>query len=99
MWENAGIFRSREKIKQGLQNINQIIEEADLLYREKVTKENIENKNLAEISKLVLQAAYTRQESRGTHNMAEYPYRDDENWLKHISFTRKIKKINHHSNT
>ncbi len=27
-----------------------------------------------------------RHESRGTHKLEEYPFLDDENWLKHIEF-------------
>jgi len=45
--------------------------------------EIIELGNLLDLSLLTAVAALNRQESRGAHSREDFPYRDDDNWLKH----------------
>ena len=40
---------------------------------------------MLECAETIVVSALERKESRGAHFMAEYPERDDENWIKHIS--------------
>jgi succinate dehydrogenase / fumarate reductase flavoprotein subunit len=40
---------------------------------------------MLDCAETIVVSALERKESRGAHFMAEYPQRDDENWMKHIS--------------
>jgi succinate dehydrogenase/fumarate reductase flavoprotein subunit len=40
---------------------------------------------MLDVGGLVVEAAYIRKESRGTHYMEDHPQRNDEEWLRHIS--------------
>ena len=40
---------------------------------------------MLDCAETIVVSALERKESRGAHFMAEYPERDDENWMKHIS--------------
>ncbi|MBI4317973.1 MAG: FAD-binding protein [Chloroflexi bacterium] len=47
-----------------------------------------EARNYVQCAELVFKAALERTESRGSHYREEYPYRDDDNWLKWIVLRR-----------
>ena len=40
--------------------------------------------NLLSVARLMVHAALTREESRGTHFRSDFPKRDDEHWLRHV---------------
>lgn len=46
--------------------------------------EAVEAVNLVKVGEMVIRAALMRTESRGAHYREDYPYRDDQNWLKNI---------------
>ena len=71
------------KIGKALKEIRDITEHN---FRKSVTLQSIEDRNLGVVAWLLAQAALNRHESRGTHELEEYPFRDDANWLKHIEF-------------
>ncbi len=81
MWEKAGIIRSGEKLREA----NEGLEELDSLIPDSLSRGAIELRNLLDASRLVVNSAYTRRESRGTHYMEDHPNRDDANWLKHVT--------------
>jgi len=43
-------------------------------------------RNMLLAARLITQAALLRTESRGAHQRADYPARDDSHWLRHITF-------------
>jgi L-aspartate oxidase len=43
-----------------------------------------ELQNLLTAARLMIDAALTREESRGTHFRADFPARDDGRWLRHV---------------
>ncbi len=45
--------------------------------------EALELDNLIEVARASMVSADARKESRGAHDRADYPERDDVNWLKH----------------
>ena len=45
--------------------------------------EALELDNLIEVALATMVSAEARKESRGAHDRADFPKRDDENWLKH----------------
>jgi L-aspartate oxidase len=85
MWDSYGINRSKQMMQKAEKSIIDIIEINDQCFCEFVSRENIEDRNLGIVAWLLAQAAITRYESRGTHKLEEYPFRDDVNWLKHIA--------------
>ncbi len=80
MWDKAGIIRSEEKLREA----NEGLEELEASRPEALSRDAVELRNLLDASRLVVNSAYTRRESRGTHYMEDHPNRDDANWLKHV---------------
>ena len=96
MWTNAGINRSISRLEYGLQELNKIHEELEAQTNKGTNPELIELHSLETISRLIIRAALTRRESRGTHQLIDNPTRDDKNWLKHIIYEKNnIHLIDH----
>lgn len=90
MWYNVGIFRKEEEMKKGLSIIEELIEEYqgcavgdDSKYYNTAYINYLEIGNLLKLAKAVAMGAIARKESRGSHARADYPQRDDKNFLKH----------------
>jgi L-aspartate oxidase len=81
MWEKAGIIRSEEKLREA----NEGLEELETYRPEATSRDAVELRNLLDASRLVVNSAYTRRESRGTHYIEDHPNRDDANWLQHVT--------------
>ncbi|MBN1683268.1 L-aspartate oxidase [Candidatus Bathyarchaeota archaeon] len=94
MWYKAGIIRSEEKLFSGhniLENIGNRVKELS-----NWSSRLLELQNMVEVARLLFNAAYTRKESRGTHFMEDYPQRNDEEWLKHITIKNEEIKFERH---
>ncbi len=90
MEEHCGIFRNRERLGKGLEQIREIKERhrraaladrgdrfnAELLHI-------IELGSMLDASEAILVSALHREESRGSHFRTDFPKRDDSKWLKH----------------
>ena len=50
--------------------------------------EALELDNLVETARATMESANARQESRGAHDRADFPKRDDTKWLKHTLWHR-----------
>jgi L-aspartate oxidase len=83
MWQRVGIIRD----EAGLKEANAMVEEiynglavgsSPLDYYEVV--------NMLTVARVIIQAALWRKESRGAHWRADYPKRDDQRWIKHLTF-------------
>ena len=103
MDEYVGVIRNEEGIKNGIEKLNFIKNELIPRVRLK-DKSRIYNFELKDILELPFRielglasatAALLRKESRGTHYREDYPFRDDENWLKNIVFRKKGDKISY----
>ena len=100
MWENVGVFRTRESLVKATGKINQLQEEAKqvsisynkVFYNREVI-EALENENMLEIAKCITNAALKRTESRGAHYRYDYPDSDNSTWLKHITFRKEDEQI------
>ena len=44
-----------------------------------------ELQNLLTVARLLIHSALERQESRGTHYRSDFPARDDDHWLRHLT--------------
>jgi len=93
MWEKAGIIRSEEKLREA----NEELEELAAHRPEATSRDTIELRNLLDASRLVVNSAYTRRESRGTHYMEDHPNRDDQHWLQHVTITGEMIKLEPHN--
>jgi L-aspartate oxidase len=78
----AGIVRDGERLSKARQRIVEIIETVSAKSIEEVRY--FELVNMLTVSKLVLDSAIERTESRGGHFRSDYPKRDDEKWRKNI---------------
>lgn len=91
MWDYVGIVRSEERLGIARQRVGQIQDTVERLYREYgISGDLIELRNVAIVSRLVVESALSRKESRGLHYMKEYP-ESDPAWEKNTLMKLKRK--------
>jgi len=74
MWNFVGIVRSDNRLNSAYLKIQQINKEVDEYYRVyTITDDLIELRNLAQTSKIIVESAISRKESRGLHYNQDYP--------------------------
>jgi L-aspartate oxidase len=74
MWNFVGIVRSDNRLNSAYLKIHQINKEVDEYYRiYTITADLIELRNLAQTSKIIVESAISRKESRGLHYNQDYP--------------------------
>lgn len=82
MMKGVGVLRSEEQLKEALNFLNN---KEDLLNVEFKDAAGFELQNMISVGEVMATAALTREESRGSHWREDFPFEDDENWLKHIT--------------
>jgi L-aspartate oxidase len=83
MWNYVGIVRNNRRLERARRRIEVLKAEVDAYYWDFIlTRDLIELRNLLTIADLIVQCAQMRHESRGLHFTADYPARDDQNFLK-----------------
>ncbi|MGH8660540.1 MAG: FAD-binding protein, partial [Burkholderiales bacterium] len=87
---HCGVFRFPDLLASGVQKIKEVAARAARTeIRDKsrtfntARVEALELDNLVETAVASLVSAEARTESRGSHDRADYPKRDDANWIKH----------------
>ena len=91
---HAGVLRQKEGLRRALGTLDEIQQKKidKICLTEKPTFKGLagifETENILTASRLILQAALLRTESRGSHNREDYPEMD-EKWLKNIVFQRQ----------
>ena len=90
MQQHCGVFRFPDLLVEGVRKIKAVAERAGRTEIRDKSKtfntarvEALELDNLVETAVASLVSAEARRESRGAHDRADCPERDDENWLKH----------------
>jgi succinate dehydrogenase / fumarate reductase flavoprotein subunit len=90
MQQHCGVFRFPDLLVEGVRKIKEVAERAGRTGIQDRSKtfntarvEALELDNLVETAVASLVSAHAREESRGAHDRADCPERDDENWLKH----------------
>lgn len=82
MTKNVGIVRNREGLTAALDKLSLDMSKIQDMKNE--TIEDYELQNIVMLSKLVVESALEREESRGAHFRSDFDKTDDENWKKHI---------------
>jgi succinate dehydrogenase / fumarate reductase flavoprotein subunit len=90
MTSQVGIFRkesallaAKEKIKELKKRFPKIgIKQRDLAFNNEFIQ-YWELEGMLHVAEVIVEGALARKESRGSHFRMDYPYRDDEHWLRH----------------
>ena len=82
MTKKVGILRDAQSLKEAGEFVDFHIN-SGYLYNKK-DKDVLEFANMLTVASLIIKAASLREESRGTHQRNDFPYKDDKNWKKHI---------------
>jgi succinate dehydrogenase / fumarate reductase flavoprotein subunit len=90
MQAHCGVFRFPDLLAEGVRKIREVAERAGRTQIKDKSKvfntariEALELDNLIEVARASMMSAEARKESRGAHDRADFPKRDDANWLKH----------------
>jgi L-aspartate oxidase len=79
MWNCAGIVRDKEKLQEGLRRLDAISKQMPI----SIHRFAVENRNLLQVGRIILQSALSRHESRGAHYRTDYSERDDTRFQAH----------------
>jgi L-aspartate oxidase len=83
MWNDAGIVRNDERLQRADQELADLRAQVDRQYLSTTpVPELIELRNLVDCAVLIVGCAQQRRESRGLHYNTNYPYRDNEHYLR-----------------
>jgi L-aspartate oxidase len=89
MWTHVGIVRTDHRLRQALREVD-ILRSAveELSASSRVTVELLELRNITQVGWLIIECALRRRESRGLHDNADHPGRDDTHWLHDTVLTK-----------
>ena len=74
MWDDCGIVRSDERLREAEERLDALKERAEALWRAgPVDPELAETRNLCDVARLVVESARSRKESRGLHHNVDHP--------------------------
>ena len=83
MWDSAGIVRRTAALEQAADELAELTDRIEVLAAAApLDPEAAEVRNLACVSGLVVHCAMRRHESRGLHHNEDFPYRDNERFLR-----------------
>ena len=83
MWDLVGIVRSDERLADADLRLRAVSERVNGWWAAaRPSPELVELRNVVQCALLVVRCALQRKESRGLHFTADYPYRDNEHWLR-----------------
>jgi L-aspartate oxidase len=85
MWRAAGVRRNAMDLEQASKSINDWCQY--VLVRQFSDPHGWELQNMLLVSRIMVEAACQRKESRGVHLRTDFPGKDDA-FLKHLSFTK-----------
>lgn len=86
MTKDVGIIRNKEGLLRALSKIGSYKENVEDMKNRSIA--DFELQNVILLSRLVIESALEREESRGAHFRSDFNKTDDENWKRHI-----VKKI------
>jgi succinate dehydrogenase / fumarate reductase flavoprotein subunit len=99
---HCGVFRFPELLVSGVQKMKEVAERArktEIRDKSKTFNtarvEALELDNLVETAMASLVSAEARKESRGSHDRADYPKRDDAQWIKHTLWYKEGNRLDY----
>ena len=84
MWKEVGILRSGKDLSAAIEKLRGV----EIPNCEKPGRAEKELHNLHALALLIARSALAREESRGSHYRADFPYRNDEDFGKHSAVER-----------
>ena len=100
MQGHCGVFRTLKLLNEGVTQMEEIADRCDNVYFKDKSKvwntariEALELANMKEVALATTKSAANRTESRGAHALADYPERDDDNWLRHTLWFSEDRRL------
>ena len=101
MWNNVGVFRTAAEMEAALTVVDSLLQEYQTVMVPDKNKlyntafvNYIELGSMLTVAKTVVLGALNRKESRGSHCRADFPNRDDANFLKHTLVSKEGQAYN-----
>lgn len=83
MWDLVGIVRTGERLALARGRMEEMAAQYEGIWRRFAPRpELVELRNLVQTALLIIRCAQRRKESRGLHYILDYPYRDNEHFLR-----------------
>jgi succinate dehydrogenase/fumarate reductase flavoprotein subunit len=89
LWREAGVIRSRDSLERGLAALGAAAERFKNCGPGKKPALWFETRNMLTVSRLVLESALHRPESRGAHFRSDYPFADEQ-WRRSLELEKPI---------
>ena len=100
MQAHCGVFRFPDMLVAGVEKMKQVADRASRTFIADKSKvfntarvEALELDNLVEAALATIVSAEARKESRGAQARADFPERDDKNWLKHTLWYKEGNRL------
>ena len=87
MWYAAGVRREADRLNEAMAEIDRWC--SYVLPRQFTDTLGWELQNMLVVSRVMIQAARAREESRGVHLRTDFPESNDQRWLRHLTFRRE----------
>jgi succinate dehydrogenase / fumarate reductase, flavoprotein subunit len=102
MQAHCGVFRFPEDLQAGVEKMKILAERAARTFIADKSKvfntarvEALELENLVETAMSTMVSAEARKESRGAQTRADFPNRDDKNWMKHTLWYKEGNRLDY----
>jgi L-aspartate oxidase len=87
VWRAAGVRRDGPRLAEAAENVDRWCEY--VLPRQFPDTSGWELQNMLTVARIVIEAALTREETRGVHLRTDFPLTDDLHWKRRIAFRRE----------
>jgi len=102
MQAHCGVFRFPDDLHKGVEKVKELVQRAGRTFIADKSKvyntarvEALELENLVETAVATMISAEARKESRGAQARADFPERDDKNWMKHTLWLREGNRLDY----